>query len=347
MSIASELAKSGDHVTLIGSGPARPYAPYHFHRAPSLRRERFEAFPRMPLLRSDTVYEEASFVPGLLSKYRPSDFDITATCSYPFTNWALRRPAIFKPRRPPHVFITQNGDWPACSKQSEYRYFGCDGLVCTNPDYFDRNKQDWNCTLIPNGADVDQFRRAQPDRARFGLPDNKPVILMVSALIETKRVAEGIAAVASLPDAHLIVAGDGPLRNEIDQMASIVLRGRFTRISVPPQYMPRLYRSADVFLHMSKEESFGNVFVEAMASGLPIVGHETPRLRWIVGAEEELVDTAATANVTAGLAKALQEMDTARGHRIERAAGFSWKIVADQYRAFFQSVIATRKSHAG
>ena len=55
--------------------------------------------------------------------------------------------------------------------------------------------------------------------------------------------------------------------------------------------MPQLYQSADVFLHLAKEESFGNVFIEAMACGLPVIGHDTPRLRWILGDEGFLLDT--------------------------------------------------------
>ena len=84
------------------------------------------------------------------------------TCSYPFTNWALRRPTR-SARRPRHVFVTQNGDWPAyvrhsAERQSEYRFFDCDGLICINPDFFDRNKAAWNCRLIPNGVDPGRFQ---------------------------------------------------------------------------------------------------------------------------------------------------------------------------------------------
>ena len=104
--------------------------------------------------------------------------------------------------------------------------------------------------------------------------------------------------------------------------------------------MPLLYRSADVFLHLSKEESFGNVFIEAMACGLPIVGHDTPRLRWIVGNDEFLTDTIDIAAVTTKLAEA--QMDTAaqRQARLDRSSEFSWSKVALAYRAFFKDVIA-------
>src|SRR5208283_3772169 len=110
--------------------------------------------PSLPLLRDECGYEELTFAPELIWNYNPKHYDITLTCSYPFTNWILRRPGISGPR-PPHVFVTQNGEWPALASRSpgsksEYRFFGCDGLVCINPDFFERNKEYWNCRLIPN-----------------------------------------------------------------------------------------------------------------------------------------------------------------------------------------------------
>ena len=338
-SLATELAVGGDDVTLIGSGHPKPSQPYRFFRARSLQREGFEHFPSLPIFRSETVYEEASFVPGLLRRYRPRDFDITATCSFPFTNWVLRRP-VLRGTRPPHVFITQNGDWPAQSEKSEYRLFGCEGLVCTNPDYYERNHFLWPSALIPNGIDVNRFHPGPPSRATFGLPENRPVILMVSALIPSKRVGDGIAAVSKLPDAHLVVAGDGPLRDDVRRMADELLPGRFTRVSVAAHEMPLLYRSADVFLHLSKEESFGNVYIEAMACGLPIVGHDTPRLRWIVGDDEFLTDTVDLSAIASRLTDAQSGTEAQRQSRIERSLEFSWAKVAAKYRAFFEQVIS-------
>src|SRR4051794_22432571 len=114
LSIASELARRGDEVTLIGSGPPRPDALYQYLQVPISSRERFERLPRLPVFRSETVWEEATFVPGLLRAYDPSAYDVTVTCSFPFTNWVLRKRTAGQ-RRPAHVFVTQNGDWPAYS----------------------------------------------------------------------------------------------------------------------------------------------------------------------------------------------------------------------------------------
>src|SRR5216683_1427665 len=179
MSIARELAKAGDAVTLIGSGEPKPTTPYRFLRAPSLAREKFESFPTMPILRNEYAYEELTFLPGLYLNYRPSEYDVTLTCSYPFTNWMLRR-SDRRGSRPPHVFVTQNGDWPAQAANSEYRLFDCEGLVCTNPDFYERNKSRWCCRIIPNGVDCDRFQPGAPQREEFGLPADRLIVLMVS-----------------------------------------------------------------------------------------------------------------------------------------------------------------------
>ena len=87
---------------------------------------------------------------------------------------------------------------------------------------------------------------------------------MVSAMIPSKNVASGIDAVSRIPDARLVVAGDGLLRDDLRAQADRLMPGRYRQIQVSPDRMPDLYRSANVFLHLSKDESFGNVYVEAM-----------------------------------------------------------------------------------
>ena len=55
--------------------------------------------------------------------------------------------------------------------------------------------------------------------------------------------------------------------------------------------MPDLYRSADLFLHTKIRKSFGNVYVEALSCGTPIVAHDDEVTRWILGDHATLVDT--------------------------------------------------------
>lgn len=339
MSVASQLARNGDEVTLIGSGPARPDREYRYMRAPAIARESFERWPSLPMFRNETAWEEATFVPGLLAAYRPSDFDVTLTCAYPWTNWALRRPGA-----PPHVFVTQNGDWPAVSNKSEYRLFDCDGLICINPEYFERNREKYRAALIPNGVDTKRFVPGPAERERFGLPGQGRIVLMVSAMIASKNIPEAIRAVSLVPDATLVVAGDGPERDALRALAQQLLPDRFTQLTVPPADMPSLYRSADAFLHLSRDESFGNVFVEAMACGIPVVAYDLPRTRWILGDEGCLAESGTPEALAAALEQAMREKPQRSAALVERAGQFDWSIIAGRYRDFLGDVTARAKA---
>ena len=338
ISVANELARAGHELTLFGSGPPRAGQPYRYVQVPSAPREKFERFPHLPPLRNETAWEEASFVPGLLAKYRPGEFDIAATCAYPFTHWALRRP-VLGGSRPRTVFITQNGDWPAYSDKAEFRFFDCDGLVCTNPDYFERNRSRYRAALIPNGVDLERFRPGAAERQRFGLPGSGPIVLMVSALIESKNVAQGIAAAAQIPGANLVVAGDGPLRDYLRNLAGELLPGRYTQLTLPAADMPALYRSADAFMHLSVDESFGNVFVEAMASGLPVVAYDMPRTRWIVGDNAFFADRSQLESLVEAIGAALRAKSGVCAVMRERAHQFGWPAIDARYGEFFSELL--------
>jgi len=338
LSVARELARNGEDVTVAGSGGARSGVPYAYLRIPSIRRERFERFPAVPPFRSETAWEDATFAFNLIRRTRLASYDASITCSFPFTHWALRRNGS---RGPAHIFVTQNGDWPAYSDSAEFRTFACDGLVCTNPDYVERNRDRWNCALIPNGVDLERFTPGPGMRESFGLPLDKPVILMVSALIASKRVLDGIRAVAELDDAVLVVAGDGPLRDEVTRLAEQLLPQRFVRVSLSAAEMPDLYRSADVFLHLSLLESFGNVFLESWASGLPVVAHDSDRLRWILGDRHHLCDTTNAQELGNALRTALSTPADASREGVQR---YSWATIAAEYGAFLSETLARRRA---
>jgi len=343
--IATEIAEMGlDEITLVGSGEPIAGRPYKFRNVRLMPREKFERFPKYPPFRTEYIYEEATWVFNYIRKYSAQDADLTVTCSYPFVNWMLTRWPI-KGSKPAHVFVTQNGDWPAYSEKYEYTKFQCDGLVCINPEYYERNKKNWPSILIPNGIDPTQFQPGGAVRDRFGLPNGKPIVLMVSALVESKRVLEGMHAVARVPDAHLVVAGDGLLRDEFDRLGNELMPGRFQRISLPINQMPDLYRSADVLLHPTFWESFGNVYVEALAIGLPVVAHDYSVTRWIYGEDYPgLINAGDEAAMTTALLRAINE---GRPDALDRsplaATRFSWKKIASEYREFFEQVYERKR----
>jgi glycosyltransferase involved in cell wall biosynthesis len=338
--VAHEIARDPAHeVTLVGSGREIPGRAYRFRHVPAVARERFERWPAVPFLRHEYMYEELTFAAGLAAARWRRGVDVTVTCGYPYTNWALRSHLPGRPR-PAHVFVTQNGDWPAHGRRGECRFFSCDGLVCTNPLFFERNRERWFATLIPNGFDAARFGPGPAARAALALPEGRPLVLMASALIPDKRVLEGVRAVARIPDAVLLVAGDGPQRDEVDRLAAALLPGRFVRRTFPHAQMPDLYRSADVFLHLSLAESFGNVYVEALACGAPVVAHDGPISRWVLGEHARLVDTTSEPELVRALAGALAAGGAGGAGRAAFArARYTWGAVAARYLEFFAAVV--------
>ena len=332
--IASTLANLGHGVTVFGSGPHRNGRAYRYRRVACIPRESFEGWPRLPALRSHYAWEELTFTAGLMRQFRPDEFDVTVACSYPWTHWLLRR------GRGKHVFITQNGDWMVHCRDAEYRFFDCDGLVCTNPQFFARHRQHYRCALIPNGVDADLFYPGPAERAAYGLPADMPLVLMVSALIPSKRVADGIAAVSAIEGCFLAVAGDGECRGEIDQLAARLLPGRFTRLVLPRERMPGLYRCADVFLHTSRDEPSANAYMEALATGLPIVTHDWEVTRWTLGDCSTLVDCADPSALTEALRRALRDKsaDAATRRREMVRQRFTWASIGARIRRIFPGV---------
>jgi glycosyltransferase involved in cell wall biosynthesis len=132
--------------------------------------------------------------------------------------------------------------------------------------------------LVPRGIDLARFspaRRSADAFARFipgPGPAPGPIVLCVGRLSREKAIERVIAAFAAaqreVPDAWLVLAGDGPLRPELERTPAprCVLAGQVTGDA-----LAALYASADLFVFLSETETFGNVVVEAQASGLPAV----------------------------------------------------------------------------
>jgi glycosyltransferase involved in cell wall biosynthesis len=106
--------------------------------------------------------------------------------------------------------------------------------------------------------------------------------------------------------------------------------------------MPKLYQSADVFLHLCKDESFGNVFLEAMACGLPVVAYDSSNVRWIVGNDEFLVGNDEPAAISRQIELARDADPAKRTQRVAKAATFSWTRIVEMYLNFLEEIVNSR-----
>lgn len=128
--------------------------------------------------------------------------------------------------------------------------------------------------LAPNGIDPARFRFSMTARAatreRFGMPDDAFVVGGVGRFVASKGYDALIRAVAAVPRAHLLLAGDGP--EEIMLLRAVHelgVAGRVRLASPGSPDIPELLAAMDLFVSPSPEESFGLATIEALASGLP------------------------------------------------------------------------------
>jgi len=345
LEVARNMARYPDiEVELFGTGDETPQE-LRSHSVGFVSRERFENWPSLPFFRNEYAWEELTFTWNLRRSglYDPTKFDATISCTFPHVNTFLSRRQ--KAGNPVSIFVTQNGDWMCHANQREYRLFHCDGLVCINPEYYERNKDRYPTALIPNGTDPDFFtpESTDPVPEEVRIDHNGPIVVMASALIPSKRVDHAVTSVAQIPNACLVVAGNGPDRQAIADLAAERLPGRHRLLgSVNRQLMPHIFRQADAFLHMSQEEPFGIVYLEAGASGLPIVCHDSPVSRWIMGDCARFVDTSDHSAVAAALQAVIGQpagAALAQSMRDRIIADWSWAAQAARYRQFMYELL--------
>ena len=138
---------------------------------------------------------------------------------------------------------------------------------------------------VPKGVDSALFRPDGPDMRRTLKLEGKQVILAVGRLVPLKNVRILLDAirrlVAAMPAAHLVLVGEGPEREALEQHASALgIRGRVTFSGyVSQDETPAFYRTADVFALTSDFDNSPNVVLEAMRSEERRVGKEC-RSRW-------------------------------------------------------------------
>jgi glycosyltransferase involved in cell wall biosynthesis len=142
-----------------------------------------------------------------------------------------------------------------------------------------------NMHLLSRGVDIECFspeRRSSELRASWGAGPDDPVVMHVGRMAPEKNydlIFRCFAAMrAANPRLKFVLAGDGPLRDSlIKAHPECHFAGFYSR-----EEIGRYYASADIYIHASLTETFGNVLTEAMASGLAVAGFDYAAARQFI-----------------------------------------------------------------
>ena len=148
--------------------------------------------------------------------------------------------------------------------------------------------------VIPNGVDLEKFTSVK-SRA---FDKNNVTLITTSRLVEKNAVWDIIEALKFLPESvSLKVLGIGPLEQELKlKTRSLKLEARIQFLGhIPNEDVPAYLHEADIFIRPSLSEGMGSSFIEAMATGLPVIATN------VGGISDFLKDPATAGQVATGL----------------------------------------------
>lgn len=193
---------------------------------------------------------------------------------------------------------------------------------------------------VPNGIRLERFRPAddvarQSLVAELGLPTGSRIIGTVGRLQPVKDHALLLRAFAKVrvqvPDAALVIVGDGPLRAALEAQAEQAGLSDAVRFMGDRHDVPRLLTGMEVFALTSTSEGYSVALLEACASSLPIVATDVGGNREIVrhGINGRLVPSGDTAAIATALIALLRggEQAAAMGR-----AGYAWAQAEASFR---------------
>jgi glycosyltransferase involved in cell wall biosynthesis len=277
--------------------------------------------------------------------YPPVDF---------YTPWRIRRAAR---EFHPDCVLTFTGRGGAMTPPGDYALIGrlggyyrleyfrrCDHLVCITPDLRDYVIKEGfpaeKVFFIPNFPVIQDAQAIS--RATFDTPDGVPLALALGRLHKSKALDVLLKAVAQVPDMWLWIAGEGPDRAELIQLAKDLGIDNRVRFLGWRTDRSALLRASDLCVFPSRYEPNGTVVVEAWAHGIPLVTAASAGPAWIArDGEDALI---APIDDVDGLAERIRAVLTskelaaklvANGHK-RIAEEFSEDAVVRQYIAMFE-----------
>jgi len=188
--------------------------------------------------------------------------------------------------------------------------------------------------LVRGGIDPAPIRAAKPiERTSLGLPRDSAMVLWVGRLDPVKglsQLIESFGRIAGEMNAHLCLAGAGPIREQLEQKVRGLQLDHCVHFLGPRVDVAALLKAADVFVFPSRTEGLPNALLEAMAAACPIVTTDVPGCRDLIVHERTglVVPYGDTQSLAAAMRRLLRDRAFAAqlGARASEVVGTDWNI---------------------
>lgn len=221
--------------------------------------------------------EGLTFAYAALKHLLAGDFDVIHCLEQEVCNVIYENRHLF--RRTPKILWSNGGALPKSAQPN------CD-FVQEHTEYNLQKSNRAKAFVIPHGVDLKRFHPGvQTDfRQRHGIPEEAFVVISVGTICYWhKRMDYVIREVAMVPDAWLVIVGqessDSPA---IKALGAELMGSRIVFTTMSHDQLPKAYAAADVLTLGSLFETFGIVYIEAMAMGLPVICTNHPNQKSIV-----------------------------------------------------------------
>ncbi|MEM8486843.1 MAG: glycosyltransferase family 1 protein [Bacteroidota bacterium] len=228
-------------------------------------------------------------------------------------------------------------------KQCEEVYVPSDSMI----DVLENHGIAGNLHLWERGVVTERFnpgRRSMAWRRNLGIEDDEVVISFISRLVWEKGLdiyAEVLEGLAAQGIAHRsMIVGDGPARAELEKrLSNTLFLGHQGGTD-----LATAYASSDVFLFPSETETFGNVTLEAMASGIPPVCANATGSRSLI--RDGITGFLAPPRDSAAFLKHVAQLVTDKSLRdkmgqlsLKRAQAYDWPVILEKMEGYYNRVI--------
>jgi glycosyltransferase involved in cell wall biosynthesis len=206
--------------------------------------------------------------------------------------------------------------------------------------------------LVPLGIDRPP-RNVRAQRSDFNLPDDAFVMVTAGRIVPRKASTQLIDTLVAVPDAFLLVVGDGPEAAAVRaKAAALGVDGRLRMLGyVTDEVKYSAYAVSDIFVSTAQHEGFGLVFLEAMSFGLPVVCYDrggqtdflsTPETGEVI----RLNDLAAFNSAVRSLRESPERRASIGRHNLGKVENYFIERCAERYEELFEAAIAARAGGA-